>query len=267
LRGVFPHAEPTSALIDELGVLALTGAGSRESQQAVRQRLSDLEGQAESLEDQRQQVQLSLDDEILDHAATSEDARNLRATVAELRQRLMELGRHEEAWTFAAPPSPPENFSQLLARLPELARIVFTGDKEVTLSLDEQDPIGTWAGKSWDALVALDGYANRRLSGKVGGAVHDYLKETPPGAPGYSAARHAYDESTDVKQNPKFSAKRLLPVPLVVDESGYMFMGAHFKVAQSGLVSPRLHYHDDVHRTGKIYVGHLGPHLPTKRTN
>ena len=88
-----------------------------------------------------------------------------------------------------------------------------------------------------------------------------------PGAPGYSAARHAYDESTDVKQNPKFSAKRLLPVPLVVDESGYMFMGAHFKVAQSGLVSPRLHYHDDVHRTGKIYVGHLGPHLPTKRTN
>ena len=58
LRGVFPHAEPTSALIDELGVLALTGAGSRESQQAVRQRLSDLEGQAESLEDQRQQVQL-----------------------------------------------------------------------------------------------------------------------------------------------------------------------------------------------------------------
>ena len=44
-------------------------------------------------------------------------------------------------------------------------------------------------------------------------------------------------------------------------------MYAHFKIAQYKLVSPRLHYFDDTHRSGKIYVGHLGPHLPTKQTN
>ncbi|GAA1082723.1 hypothetical protein [Tsukamurella spumae] len=43
--------------------------------------------------------------------------------------------------------------------------------------------------------------------------------------------------------------------------------GAHFKIAQSGMISPRMHYLDDTARTKKVYVGYIGPHLPTKATN
>jgi hypothetical protein len=48
---------------------------------------------------------------------------------------------------------------------------------------------------------------------------------------------------------------------------GAIFMDAHFKIARKGLVSPRIYYHDDAGRTGKIYVGYIGRHLPNAHTN
>ncbi|MDQ1306785.1 MAG: hypothetical protein QG671_2617, partial [Actinomycetota bacterium] len=42
---------------------------------------------------------------------------------------------------------------------------------------------------------------------------------------------------------------------------------AHFKIIQSGLISPRLHYYDATAVDGTVYVGYLGPHLPTPHTN
>jgi hypothetical protein len=46
-------------------------------------------------------------------------------------------------------------------------------------------------------------------------------------------------------------------------------MDAHLKIAQSGIISPRMHYHDAVDTHGHVYVGYLGPHLrrrsPTDR--
>jgi hypothetical protein len=52
-----------------------------------------------------------------------------------------------------------------------------------------------------------------------------------------------------------------------VDPSGEVFMDAHFKIAQFRLISPRMHYYDDNSRSGKVYVGYIGCHLPTKKTN
>jgi hypothetical protein len=31
--------------------------------------------------------------------------------------------------------------------------------------------------------------------------------------------------------------------------------------------APRLHFLDDTDRTGHVYVGYLGAHLPTSKTN
>ncbi|SMF05087.1 hypothetical protein L603_001600000240 [Cellulosimicrobium cellulans J34] len=59
----------------------------------------------------------------------------------------------------------------------------------------------------------------------------------------------------------------MLRVPRSVDATGSVFMGAHFKIAQSGTIWPRMHYHDAVDVDGHIYVGYLGPHLPTQKTN
>ena len=74
--------------------------------------------------------------------------------------------------------------------------------------------------------------------------------------------RHASTESGDVQRNPQLRAPRELPVPAVIDPSERVFMGAHFKIAQSATISPRMHYLDATSRTQKIYVGYIGPHLP-----
>ncbi|WP_243793172.1 hypothetical protein [Saccharopolyspora gloriosae] len=99
------------------------------------------------------------------------------------------------------------------------------------------------------------------------GGVEGYLNNLPGGCRGYPANRHARDESEDVRTNRKFRSQRMFPVPESVDPEGQVFMGTHFKIANSGMISPRMHYSDATARDGKIYVGYLGKHLPTQQTN
>lgn len=56
-------------------------------------------------------------------------------------------------------------------------------------------------------------------------------------------------------------------MPLTVDEAGEVFMGAHFKIAKYKMISPRLHYYNDIRNSGMIYVGYVGRHLPSPQTN
>jgi hypothetical protein len=45
-------------------------------------------------------------------------------------------------------------------------------------------------------------------------------------------------------------------------------MEAHIRIGSGKPPAPRMHFHDDTSgSTGKIYVGHLGPHLPNYQTN
>ncbi len=121
--------------------------------------------------------------------------------------------------------------------------------------------------KIWDAFGALEDYAHAVLEEKFDGNVHSYLSATPAGLRTFSATRHATDESAQVRNTPKLAALRTLPVPTEVDSTGTIFMGAHFKIAQSGIISPRLHYHNDVRGTGRIYIGYIGKHLRNSQTN
>lgn len=70
-----------------------------------------------------------------------------------------------------------------------------------------------------------------------------------------------------MRTNATFRGARVLPVPTEVDASGEVFMGAHFKITQYGMISPRVHYLDHTAHTGLIYVGYIGRHLPTEQTN
>lgn len=38
-------------------------------------------------------------------------------------------------------------------------------------------------------------------------------------------------------------------------------MQAHLKIGGGNTIAPRLHFYDDCPRSGKVYVGYLGPHL------
>lgn len=178
----------------------------------------------------------------------------------------------EVDWTELESPAPtelavPENFNSLVESFTELPFVVYTGNKDTTAALDNHDAVGQWCVMTWSILAALNDYARFKADGMDVGGVHTYLECPPLGGRTYPPGRHARDESETVKQNPSFSGPRTLPVPVEVDASGKAFMGAHFRIAKHGMVSPRLHYIDATATCGKIVVGYVGPHLPNTQTN
>ena len=72
---------------------------------------------------------------------------------------------------------------------------------------------------------------------------------------------------TQLRTQRSSASSRMLSVPTEVCADGNVFMGSHFRIAMKGLLSPRMHYHDDAINTGKVYVGYIGKHLPNKQTN
>lgn len=231
-------------------------------------RSSQLNERVLSLEDVVTAGRTEADDAQLEWAQATDDVARLERTVRELQRRLARSAT-EEAWLpipeAAGLEVAPDSFASLLVRLEEFTFISFTGDSGRTEALDTRQPY--WATKAWLALLALEDYARGKKEGVVSVGVDQYLQQAPDGFATYPFNRHARDESEEVKNNPKFATARMLPVPTMVAPGGAIFMGAHFKIAQFGMVSPRLHYHDATAVDGRIYVGHLGAHLPTGATN
>lgn len=232
-------------------------------------RLHKYELRNTELEQERHLLTSQLDDIWLEYCQAQEERDAAQARVRYLQVQLVASGNAEQAYAqdAAAEHEPPSDFEALLRSCRKFDHIQFTGDEESVHELDRHDQLGTWARKIWNVLCALNDYAQVTLEGSHAGGVHQYLQAPPSGCYTYPADRHGRDESDDVKTNPKFRRARMLPVPVTVAPEGKAFMSAHFKIAQYGLISPRLHYLDHVSRTGKIYVGYIGKHLPTRRTN
>ncbi len=253
-----------------LSALAHAGQQAERNQADVAHRIEQLRAEIASVGHERRNLGRRLEDEQLEHAATYA---SLTDTESELRRlRLLLLQTEQASAVYVAPDGavesePPGSFVDLLASVLDLPGIEFTGDESVTVRLDVHDPLGLWANKTWTILQALSDYAQASLDGRCDRDVHGYLLNLPAGCRGYSANKHATNESEDVQNNTHFSGARIFSVPNGVEPAGRVAMMAHFKIAQSGLISPRLHYYDDVRRSGKVYVGYIGPHLPTKRTN
>ncbi|GAA4855012.1 hypothetical protein [Saccharopolyspora cebuensis] len=269
LREEFGGTEPTADALRELFALARIGREESAHRAAVSSRLAEIQERNAELQRSVDELNIRCDDETLAAAEARAELVGERRMTKHLRSLLTgsQLARAWSAPEPAAEDVPPESFDDLLPRIAELRHVEFTGDAGPALQLDEGDRLGRWAGKAWEALRALDDYASASAAGRCPRNVHGYLKHTPDGCQGFSANRHGFDESEDVRNNGKFSTVRMFPVPVEVDPSGQVFMGAHFKLVQSKMTSPRLHYFDDTARTGKVYVGYIGAHLPTKRTN
>ncbi|YCH09991.1 hypothetical protein ACTAQJ_10705 [Arthrobacter sp. alpha11c] len=204
--------------------------------------------------------------------AQSTRTRSAQEMEMKLRGMLAKIGGSDVDWTLlddAEQPevAVPENFNSMVESFDELQYVIYTGNKDVTASLDDHDAIGRWCDMTWSIVLALNDYARFKAEGSEIPGVQAYLECPPPGGRTYHPGRHARDESESVKSNPSFSAPRTLVVPTKVDPRGEMFMGAHFRIAKHGLVSPRLHYVDATAVAGKIIVGYIGPHLPNTQTN
>lgn len=255
------------ATMENLVALAARGRRAGDQQVAVRARVDQLQAEIERLTGQLEDATGLLVEEQLEHHQTELDRARADDLVVRLRRRLD--AEPEGSWGVQAATDEelaPLDFAGLLLRLHELTVVVFTGDEEVLLGLDTHDS-GRWAVKAWEALCALEDYGIAKRDGRHSGHVDGYLQSTPSGCRGFSANRHARDESEDVRNNARYRKAREFPIREGQGQDARVFMGAHFKLAQSGLLSPRLHYHDDTAQTGKVYVGYLGPHLPTKQTN
>ncbi|MDQ0241399.1 hypothetical protein [Arthrobacter bambusae] len=204
--------------------------------------------------------------------AQSATARAAQDAELKLRAMLARAGSEDVDWsqfdeTVLPELSVPENFNSLVESVADLEYVLFTGDQDLTAGLDEHDAIGRWCDMTWSILLALSDYARFKAEGAQIAGVHAYLESPLPGGRAYHPSRHARDESESVKNNPSYSAPRTLVVPTTVDPSGKVFMGAHFRIAKHGLVSPRLHYFDATSTIGKVIVGYIGPHLPNTQTN
>jgi hypothetical protein len=249
--------------------LLAEGRGVLRGHQEISRRFAVLQDMLEDTEDDRDYARARLEDEQLDHAQTQAELLNAKLELDRLRGVLARAGRVDRTRAALAVARSPGSFAEILERLDErmLSRVTFTGNPKPTLELDDFDPLGTWAARTWDMLRVLDGYAAARHRGDFSKGVHAYLVHTPPGQPGYAPGAHATQESDFVEHSPKLGKLRVLPVPEAVSPDGTILMGAHFKIARKGLISPRMYYYDDAGQTEKIYVGYIGKHLPNAHTN
>jgi hypothetical protein len=249
--------------------LLAEGRGVLRGHREISRRLAALQDRLDDVEDDRDLLRARLEDEQLDHAETQAELLKAKLELDRLRGIISRSGRVDQTRAAAAAAQSPVTFAELLERLDEhvLSCVVFTGDQKNALELDDFDPLGTWAAKSWDVLRVLDGYAAARRRGEFSKGVHAYLGHTPAGRPGYPPGAHSTQESEAVERSPRLRKLRVFPVPEDIDASGAIFMDAHFKIARKGLISPRIHYHDDASRSGLIYVGYIGKHLPNAHTN
>lgn len=269
LSDVLGIAEPTHDDIYRLKELVRTAQRADTVRLQLRKRLDDLHEMMERVEFERDLARDELRLEVLERASAEEERADAERRLRYLQNQLASSGRADVAWSdpeIDLRDIRPDSFVELVDRLNDLDYIVFTGQEDITLGLDKHGPARSWAGKCWDALLALDDYARISVTQSFQRDVNGYLEDPPAGCRTFSANRHAPRESDSVQQNPRFRTPRELPVPHHVDEQRKLFMGAHFKIAQSARVSPRIHYLDHTAGTQRVYVGYIGPHLPTPDT-
>ena len=146
----------------------------------------------------------------------------------------------------------------MLSAASRLTHVVLGQVKDGALALDQYPQAESWARKTWRSLVALNEYALARADG-WSGDFRTWCMEPADSNPAVLPV--SWVALSD-------SPARTFPVPSTVDESSQADMSAHIRIVAGGRPAPRLHFHDDTSgATKKIYVGHLGPHLPNAQTN
>lgn len=235
----------------------------------VSRELQERQQRIDALEDQLSTLQAALDDAVMEHRLADDLRAKAEDEARKAHRALAQHGTPDVAWASLAeePPAAPETFEELIERIPELDSqgVVFTGDPDITIDLGDQDTLGNIARAAWDCLLVLADYVAAKQSGDYSGNMKQYLLNTPPGY--RTLPRKRFGEKESGSTLDQWADDRVFPVPTDVDDDGEILMEAHFKLPHCGMVTPRIHYYDHTHASGKIYVGYIGPHLRTKATN
>jgi len=224
----------------------------------------------EELEDRLAGVADAFDDEQLEHAVTTDSLQKRDDEARWLRGQLQDQGAYEVAFGTVPLESLtvyPDSFPDLLARLrnTEDSHVVFTGDADIVADLDGFDLLGKCRNTAWEAVLALSDYVRAREEGQCEHGFDHYVKHTPTGYRQIAPAKFAHTETGITME--RYGSERIFSGPEKVNESGHVTMTAHFKLGRIGMVSPRMYVFDDYTRTGKVYIGYIGPHLTNTQTN
>lgn len=235
--------------------------------------LNALLGEAEQIEARRSKEieELNADLEKTDRSAYElrgeneelyEQFQAAQRRVRFMQQELRKAGEYEAANCEPSAPAItyPETFAGLLDRLGELPYLCFTGREKITRDLDSQS-VDNWLRVAWDALLALNHFAQASAEGTAGGDFLSWCKSEESHAYPFPAAKVAMRESDTVTRKDKLRRERMLAVPKSVHPEGVVFMQAHLRIGSGNTIAPRLHFYDDGPNTGRVYVGYLGPHL------
>lgn len=195
------------------------------------------------------------------------ERRAAQQQVRALQQRLREVGAYEAAFAPVEADEPlPGSFTELHARLYQFPTLTFTGDVKILTGLDDRSK-PNWVNICWEALLALEDFAAASVAGLGRGDFRAWCQDLPPGCHPFPAGKVTMKESDTVWRNLAWRKERMLPVPPAVDPSGTIYMAAHLRIGGGSQISPRLHFYDDTATTGRIYIGHIGPHLTNTRTS
>ncbi len=201
-----------------------------------------------------------LDDEVLGRLEVFEQKSKLEAEIRFLRESLVNSRSAELAYELMPEGQYepiPLTFQSVLNRFDELAFVSFTGDSSETLRLDDIDT-GSSAPHCWEYLQVLDDYARAKVMNAFDNNFMQYLKNTPLGFKSMSFHKYAPVESEQTANRRSLLEARTFNVPDQVDPSGRAIMEAHLKLSRR----IRIHFLDDTRKSGRVYVGFIGYHLP-----
>lgn len=158
---------------------------------------------------------------------------------------------------------PDSSVEALVAAQELLPFLVISATENTCNALDGQQKRGIWAKKIWLSLRALNDYCRAKAEGRFSGDIAMYRDNTPDGAIPL-LADYASTESQSTNNDAYLKAMRTFTVPTAVDPAGRAYMEQHLKIDKGGQSAPRMHLHDDSGgSTQRIYIGYIGPHLPT----
>lgn len=236
--------------------------------EALRDRLDGLQTAMEEAEDEKRLLAEALDDAQLEVEVARLDVDDREARIRWLESRLKAKGDHEASYLDVPEEfrsSRPSSFTELLERINECSNVEFTGDADEVEKLNQVDTNDSALRTAWDAVLAMQDYAKARSEGACDKGLSHYLAHTPTGYATIAPGKFAENETKSTMD--AHGDERLFAVPTRVDAGGYAVMKAHFKLAQIGMTSPRMHILDGHPDEPTIFIGYIGPHLTNTKTN
>lgn len=255
-------------------------------------RIEELGEQLSSLDEELSRVRAEAD-RLRAEAATSVLGRSLRAERAradaaeqdlDAAEDLLEEQAREIAWlrerlrSADAPPANagvpallevPRTWEELKDRAGLELEHVVLGDVVATARSLRGHPLeDRWRARAWQALLVLNAYA--RAAEEHGPVLLPHLSaylEWREASAVLPRTWYVPSESQAVMNTPRLRSERVFAVPREVDPSGRVIMGEHIRIGSGRPPAPRMHLHDAVPRTGRVYVGYVGEHLRTAQTN